>query len=749
MDLVSSRARSLIFLLLLAMGCQSKPATTTSESSEDGGTAVASADGSKSKKSLIPVKRNVKTLEGNWVLVMTNQRSDNYLWLIKFSKSANGKIAAEFLDTSRSKEEADKPQIVGTEVDGDQIRLSLKNAGGPFDFVGSFQQGFIRGTIRSTPKDVFLTRLLPTDETSLERFNATGLPPASDIFEALMKNKETKPDDILNTLRENRTSPIAQDFFAMLMAGHVQANFEEAKVKELIESYLSAASQWGERWVGRIEMNIAANLINGRKFIHLALPHLDSAEQKMGEDRGSMAEILAPFRDAANTNMRIQEISSPASTADARAAAYEELVQLLKKQRYNPEILAALASEAEKNGQIDTAMEYLSEVVALPMLEATVIRARAGQPPDTPTPSEALKKLWSQKNGTESEEGYLQYVDDIYRQKIGSYLTEIQQHAPAIPPSEAGNRTVLVELLTGMQCPPCVAADLALSAIGKTFPTSEVIVIRHHQHVPLPDGLVNQDSEERGAFYETGAAPTVAVDGIVIDPRYYAGPIQIAGSAYSVFRKVIDPRVAEKTDITLNLTASVTDGQLNASVVANGISDDLLPSCRLRMAIVENEVRTIVPNGSNGIRDHEYLVREMLGGAKGIPPKKGELKYSITIPMAEIQEHAVDYIKRYETGRGFQFPEPMKPPIRGALSLVAWVQNDKVNPEAEIKAKIILQSAIIPITGFAGDGAESTTNSTKHPAIMPEAESVGSNQPAGASGAETTESAPPPPALPE
>lgn len=754
MHLLSVRTWCLI-LLLLSIGC-AKPGASKPETGEEGANA-ASADGQQ-RKSLVPVKRNVKTIDGNWVVVMTNQRSDSYVWIIKFSKDTEGKYTAAFVD-SREKEDAKQPEIVSTEVNGDNIRIDLKNAAEKFDFVGSFQQGFIRGTIRTSPQDVFLTRLLPTDETSLERFTPTGRPPAYDVFETLIKGKETKPEDILSAAKENRTSPIAQDMFAMLLSGHIQANFDEAKVKELTDAYLSAASLWGDRWVARIHMNIAANLINGRKFASLAVAHLDAAEEKMGPDRASMAELAGPYRDAANTIMRIQDLSSTSTTEEQKAAAYESLKELLKKQRYHPEILYALATEAERKGEKDVAIEHLADIVALPMLEGAVLRARSGQPPDSATPSESLKKLWSQKSGSESDDDFSKFVDDVYRERINAYLAEIQKQGPEVPPSNPGNRTVLVELLTGMQCPPCVAADLALSAIEKTYPTSQVIVIRHHQHVPLPDGLVNQDSEERGAFYETGATPTVAIDGLVIDPRFYAGPIQMASGAYKVFRSVIDSRSSEKSNITLDVSATVTDGQLQASVTATGIPDDLLPSCRLRMAIVENEARTVVLNGTNGIRDHEHLVREMLGGAKGIPPKKGELKYSITMPISDVQEHAVDYIKRYETGRGFQFPEAMKPPIRGTLSLVAWVQNDKVN-EGAIKARVIMQSAIAPITGFAGTSAESGAKPAEHPAEGAK-DSTSKSAPEPTKGApesaavqtETTadpsESTPPPPDLPQ
>src|SRR5207247_1179085 len=37
------------------------------------------------------------------------------------------------------------------------------------------------------------------------------------------------------------------------------------------------------------------------------------------------------------------------------------------------------------------------------------------------------------------------------------------------------DRVVLVELFTGAQCPPCVAADLAFDALKKTFKPSEVV----------------------------------------------------------------------------------------------------------------------------------------------------------------------------------------------------------------------------------------------------------------------------------
>src|SRR5581483_5361271 len=45
------------------------------------------------------------------------------------------------------------------------------------------------------------------------------------------------------------------------------------------------------------------------------------------------------------------------------------------------------------------------------------------------------------------------------------------------------DRAVLVELFTGAQCPPCVAADLGFDALQKTYGPSEVVRLQYHLHV--------------------------------------------------------------------------------------------------------------------------------------------------------------------------------------------------------------------------------------------------------------------------
>src|SRR5579884_904656 len=80
-----------------------------------------------------------------------------------------------------------------------------------------------------------------------------------------------------------------------------------------------------------------------------------------------------------------------------------------------------------------------------------------------------------------------------------------------------GNRVVLVELFTGAQCPPCVAADIAFDGLANTFQPNQVVFLQYHLNVPGPDPLTNPSAEERLKYYEqeVQGTPTLLLDGQV------------------------------------------------------------------------------------------------------------------------------------------------------------------------------------------------------------------------------------------
>ena len=76
-------------------------------------------------------------------------------------------------------------------------------------------------------------------------------------------------------------------------------------------------------------------------------------------------------------------------------------------------------------------------------------------------------------------------------------------------------RTILVELFTGAQCPPCVGADLAFDGLDRTYPPADVILLQYHLHIPGPDPLANADTEARADYYsrEVDGTPTILFKG--------------------------------------------------------------------------------------------------------------------------------------------------------------------------------------------------------------------------------------------
>ena len=93
--------------------------------------------------------------------------------------------------------------------------------------------------------------------------------------------------------------------------------------------------------------------------------------------------------------------------------------------------------------------------------------------------------------------------------------TNLDKPEPFAGRKGKSDRVVLVEMFTGAECPPCVAADKAFDALGKTFKPSDVILLQYHLHIPGPDPLTNPDSISRSRFYKDAVdgTPSILMNG--------------------------------------------------------------------------------------------------------------------------------------------------------------------------------------------------------------------------------------------
>jgi hypothetical protein len=282
--------------------------------------------------------------------------------------------------------------------------------------------------------------------------------------------------------------------------------------------------------------------------------------------------------------------------------------------------------------------------------------------------------------------------DDVAKVKARIDTLEIKGHeenekaglgfTPEKLKERKGNRVVLVELFTGASCPPCVGADLAFEGLGKTYATSEVVLLQYHLHIPRPDPLTNPDSVARAEYYgdKVGGTPTVFFNGKP-DNLGGGGKPQAEG-LYKEYRRMIDPELAGTTKLKLTASASRGGDKVALEAKVDGVAKpgDKL---RLRFALVEPWVRY---PGPNGLIYHTHVVRAMPGGPKGIAVTKASQEEKLTVDLDEVRQAMNKHLDKYgdlEGVRPFSFRN---------LHLVAFLQDDATSE--------VLHAIEVPVVTF-------------------------------------------------
>jgi thiol-disulfide isomerase/thioredoxin len=285
---------------------------------------------------------------------------------------------------------------------------------------------------------------------------------------------------------------------------------------------------------------------------------------------------------------------------------------------------------------------------------------------------EALAAALTKTNKADEAKEILARVDKLELKADQEFLKRVP---PLTPDKYQGrkkksDRVVLVELFTGAQCPPCVAADLAFDALEKTYKPAEVILLEYHVHIPGPDPLTNPDAEARMAFYgrEIEGTPTILFNGK--SEAGGGGPISNAKNKYKEYREVIDPLLETPPKAKLKATAVRKGDRIDISAEVSEL-DKASDSNRLRLALVEEQVRY---TGGNQMRFHHRVVRALPGGAKGLAITGRSARQSLTVDLGELRKSLSKYLDDFSKEQ--EFLDAKRPLELKQLSLVAFVQND-------------------------------------------------------------------------
>jgi hypothetical protein len=235
------------------------------------------------------------------------------------------------------------------------------------------------------------------------------------------------------------------------------------------------------------------------------------------------------------------------------------------------------------------------------------------------------------------------------------------------------DRAVLVELFTGAQCLPCVAADKAFDALEKTYKPGEVVLLEYHEHIPGADPLTSPASEARLRYYfgQRGATPQIAFNG---KPAGTGGGDQYSAiERYEEYQEAINPLLEEPAKAVLKASAVRKGNKVEITAEASEV-DEPGNTFRLRLALVEESVEY---KGGNGIPSFRHVVRDMPGGVTGVSVKDKVAKQSVTVDLDQLKKDLKKYLDTWAAENDEKFPGKLPDVELKNLRVVAFLQNDK------------------------------------------------------------------------
>lgn len=660
------------------------------------------ASESDDEPSTLAEDRSRKSLEGNWILLILQQvpqREGRLVAEFPFALMGIKPGAEEPVEMVQSPSELPfKLAFKGGKVEKDSVDFDLE---GPnetiFNFQGRFEKGAVIGNV-SAGTNVFPARLSATKSKSLEGVEPIPAAHVEEFKQAWESNDVVK--GILAFAKKRPTSPLVLDGYERILHAAKLEKFTAEQVREYVEDFRKASAQWGPRMEVMGLFRSAVVLTNSEIYPEYALELVERVEKDLKSTGPEfLGDSVAQAREVLERKIHLDgAVKLLASENDEdQKKGRAELDELLQKDRFNAFALYELARDAEKKERTDEAIDFYSRLAAWPSLENELQATWAQSEEERPLPRETLAKLWKEKNG--NTDGIDAFLDDVYRTKLYAFAGD----KAAAREGEGPQKVALVELFTGAQCPPCVAADVALGGIEWVFERRDVVTLRYHQHIPRADQLANDDSEARFYYYQGRGTPMVVVDGKPVSE--VGGYLQHASRAFKNLREAVDKSLEQKSTVALSLKAEAKEGRISLSVAAEGLPEDT-SELKLRMVLAEAEIPFVAPNG---VRVHEFVVRSMPATPQGVSvPADGKALYNGTVKLSDFRQRLTEYLAAYEE----QNPDvefKVKPLALDKLYFVAIIQNDRTRE--------VLQTAMIPVAGTIEYTPE---KAPKPPATSPE-----------------------------
>jgi len=317
--------------------------------------------------------------------------------------------------------------------------------------------------------------------------------------------------------------------------------------------------------------------------------------------------------------------------------------------------------------------------IVLPSFEKVLAKSSDKDP--LASQSKLLKTAAKVYKGAGKAEALKMVTDKIT--KIETALDK--EYLATVPPfkvakqegrKQGEGRAVLMELFTGAQCPPCVAADVAFDALSKAYDHKDVILLQYHMHIPGPDPLTNDASVARFGYYgeknpgQVRGTPTTLFNGKIAAGG--GGGMDNSEGKFKEYSKVITSGFAEKSDVAITGSVSRNGDSLTVNVTADGVKE--AKGLKLKVVLTEDSIHYV---GGNALRFHHHVVRHFAGGVAGSELKDGKTAKTLSIDLAAVQAEVTKYSETYAKSQSITYADNTPAMDKSGLKVVVFVQNDE------------------------------------------------------------------------
>ena len=204
----------------------------------------------------------------------------------------------------------------------------------------------------------------------------------------------------------------------------------------------------------------------------------------------------------------------------------------------------------------------------------------------------------------------------------------------------------MMELFTGAQCPPCVAADVAFDALVKAYKPTDLVLIQYHMHIPGPDPMTNPDTIARWDYYREKFPHG--------HPRHADAPCSTASrrpaaaaawpnaeSKFKQYTGIIDPLLEKTTDVKIAGKAKPAGRQGRRSRSRWTACQEPATRLKLRLLLVEETVKYV---GGNGSGSTTRWSGRCPAGRRGWRSRTRRSSRPSTVDLAEVRKGLTKYL---------------------------------------------------------------------------------------------------------